>query len=110
MEPVCFPPSHPFNDHVMASDLYKPSFPAIETPKSVRMEPSRPAEPTRIISDPVTGRSYSKGRLLGKVRAVYLQRVGRVSPDGAVAIRAPLCDPRPRDGPSWPLCSVRGKG
>ncbi|XP_058034895.1 serine/threonine-protein kinase PLK3 [Ahaetulla prasina] len=66
MEPVCFPPSHPFNDHVMASDLYKPSFPAIETPKSTRIETSKPAEPTRIISDPVTGRSYNKGRLLGK--------------------------------------------
>lgn len=67
----------------MGSDLYKPSFPAIETPKPTRMETSRPAEPTRIISDPVTGRSYNKGRLLGKVRAVHLQRVGRVSLEGS---------------------------
>uniref|UniRef100_A0A670XTK3 Serine/threonine-protein kinase PLK n=1 Tax=Pseudonaja textilis TaxID=8673 RepID=A0A670XTK3_PSETE len=66
MEPVCFPPSHPFNECVMASDLYKPPVPAIQTPQSTRREPSRPAEPSRVIRDPVTGRSYSKGRLLGK--------------------------------------------
>ncbi|XP_034978409.1 serine/threonine-protein kinase PLK3 [Zootoca vivipara] len=66
MEPACFLQPHPFGDAGVGSDLYKPSPPAVASPKSDRVEQPKPAEPTRIITDPVSGRSYSKGRLLGK--------------------------------------------
>ncbi|KAF7254298.1 Serine/threonine-protein kinase PLK3 [Varanus komodoensis] len=66
MEPACFLSPHPFGENIMASDLYKPSPPTLLSPKSDRTEQPKAAETTRIISDPVTGRSYSRGRLLGK--------------------------------------------
>ncbi|XP_074858496.1 serine/threonine-protein kinase PLK3 [Carettochelys insculpta] len=63
MEPACYLQPHPFHGSLRDSDPYKP-FPAAG---AAPPKPSRAAaEPTRIIADPVTGRFYCKGRLLGK--------------------------------------------
>lgn len=58
MEPVCFLPPHVLrgSSSPPGSDLYK----------QPRTEQPKPLEPARLITDPVTGRAYSKGRLLGK--------------------------------------------
>ncbi|XP_060629394.2 serine/threonine-protein kinase PLK3 [Anolis sagrei] len=63
MEPAGFLSAHPFHENGMAADLYKPSPPVVASPKA---EQPKASEPVRIISDPVSGRTYSKGRLLGK--------------------------------------------
>lgn len=54
-----------------------PPFPAASIPAAAASRtppapapPPRAAETTRIITDPISGRSYCKGRLLGKVPAV----------------------------------------
>lgn len=47
-----------------------PPFPAATLPARPAPAPAPPpraAETTRIITDPISGRSYCKGRLLGKV-------------------------------------------
>lgn len=67
MDPSCFLPSHQFQGSALSADLYKPP-PAFAPSKAGgRAEQPKAAEATRIITDPVTGRAYSKGRLLGKV-------------------------------------------
>ncbi|XP_060087712.1 serine/threonine-protein kinase PLK3 [Heteronotia binoei] len=65
MDPACFLASHQFHGSAPGLDLYKTS-PVFASSKIGRAEQPKAAEPTRIITDPVTGRAYSKGRLLGK--------------------------------------------
>ncbi|XP_065265522.1 serine/threonine-protein kinase PLK3 [Emys orbicularis] len=76
MELACYTQHHPFHCSLMGSEPYPP-FPAAGAaqpqPSRARAEPHQPAppqpraaEPTRMIADPVKGRLYCKGRLLGK--------------------------------------------
>ncbi|XP_069498450.1 serine/threonine-protein kinase PLK3 [Ambystoma mexicanum] len=59
MESACYLLPHP--------ELYRPVVaPAPEPRETPPQQPQRQAEPRRIISDPRSGRSYCKGRLLGK--------------------------------------------
>nr|XP_056700024.1 serine/threonine-protein kinase PLK3 [Euleptes europaea] len=66
MDPACFFPTQPFPGSALGSDSYKPPPPTLASSKTGRPEPPKATEPTRVITDPVTGRTYSKGRLLGK--------------------------------------------
>uniref|UniRef100_A0A8C0JEI7 Polo like kinase 3 n=1 Tax=Chelonoidis abingdonii TaxID=106734 RepID=A0A8C0JEI7_CHEAB len=76
MELACYTQHHPFHCSLMGSGLHQP-FPAAGAaqpkPSRARAEPQQPAPPqpgaaesTRMIADPVKGRLYCKGRLLGK--------------------------------------------
>ncbi|XP_042318762.1 serine/threonine-protein kinase PLK3 [Sceloporus undulatus] len=64
MEPACFLSAHPFQEPgIMAPDLYRQPPPPPPPPQG---QPAKAPEGARIIRDPVSGRTYSKGRLLGK--------------------------------------------
>lgn len=62
-------PPHPPVPAMESAGLFPP-FPAATLPARPAPAPAPPpraAETTRIITDPISGRSYCKGRLLGKV-------------------------------------------
>ncbi|XP_048354773.1 serine/threonine-protein kinase PLK3 [Sphaerodactylus townsendi] len=65
MDPACFLPTHQFLGSALGSDLCKLS-PTSASCKAGRPDPPKTIDPTRVITDPVSGRTYSKGRLLGK--------------------------------------------
>ncbi|KAM4640763.1 serine/threonine-protein kinase PLK3 [Discoglossus pictus] len=65
MESACYIQSHPFYGNLVGMEpLRTPTAPRVHKPAQDRTAPAQ--QPNKIITDPGTGRAYSKGRLLGK--------------------------------------------
>ncbi|MEE6495267.1 hypothetical protein FKM82_001996 [Ascaphus truei] len=91
MESACYVQSHPFRGHLLGTDPYRSPV-AAHPPKPAqdRSEPPRAQQqqqPCRIISDPCTGRSYSKGRLLGKGGFARCYEMTEVSTNKLYAVK-----------------------
>ncbi|XP_030630323.1 serine/threonine-protein kinase PLK3 [Chanos chanos] len=70
MDPACFSTTQRLSCHMMNPDLFKPSPDRAQTapppkPSRSKSEQIKP-EPAQVVVDPKTGRSYFKGKLLGK--------------------------------------------
>ncbi|XP_053325227.1 serine/threonine-protein kinase PLK3 [Spea bombifrons] len=69
MESACYIQSHPYAGNLQGADIYRTStLSSPAAPRTPKPDMTRaPQQPTcKIITDPCTGRTYSKGRLLGK--------------------------------------------
>lgn len=71
MDPSCFSSVQRRSCQMMNPDLFKPSperSPPAPTPKPSRNKCEQPkVELAQVVIDPKTGRSYTRGKLLGKV-------------------------------------------
>lgn len=67
MEPGCFTARQRVSIHAMNADVLKAAPAASVKSSRSKGEPTKP-ELAQVVTDSRTGRSYSKGKLLGKVR------------------------------------------
>ncbi|KAG8437009.1 hypothetical protein GDO86_007915 [Hymenochirus boettgeri] len=89
MESACYVQSHPYQNHVLGADVFRATHqhsPVL--PPSPKPDPPRsPQQPCKLVTDPLTGRSYTKGRLLGKGGFARCYEMAEVGTSKAYAVK-----------------------
>lgn len=95
MDPACFTTAQRLSCKMMNPDLFKPS-PAVQPPAKPNRSKSEhvKTEIAQVVVDAKTGRSYCKGKLLGKVPLfiyIYIYALNRFWINGAFRVSWCMC-------------------
>ncbi|OCT82673.1 serine/threonine-protein kinase PLK3 [Xenopus laevis] len=90
MESACYIQSHPYQCNALGADLYRTTHqtgPAV--PRSPKPDPRRSPQqqPCKLITDPLSGKAYTKGRLMGKGGFARCYEMTEVSTNKTYAVK-----------------------